>query len=582
MLPAMRLACLALGLLLGACGARSSLSKDDGDADGGVRPSDMRVDRDGFLPDLGPDLGPDMAVPEFEVVCPPPIEGRPGMRSTIVASVEGEFVPGELRWSFFSGPEPVTPMPELGNETNILPPVTGIYEMQLTATDAMGTSDSCIARVVATGSLPLLVCPDVETVPLGEPIELIASAFDEEGPVSLEWRLLPGPGMGTLEPSGPQSAIFTGFVAGEYSIEVIGTDTDGNTTRCMHVIRVIAPPIIDCPSEPFTGPTRQPLDIVLGVTDDTSVVGHDWQGLSWPPDDTGVEIVSTDGPSLTMIPNRRGEYRLRYTATDTDGLSSSCEVTVIGTPTPPTLTCPMEVLTRPLTPTAVEAMAVDDGTLSGWRWQLVGQPMGSAAGAPSPANRPATTFTPDIAGTYTLQVSVRDDDGNTASCTTNVLAVNDQGLRVEMFWDTDGTDMDTHLLSPRATEWTNGEDCHFRNCIGGGLSWGPGGADDDPRLDIDNTTGFGPENINIDEPENGTFRVGVHAWRGRGNVTVRIYCGGDRMNPELTLGPTRVTDGDLWKVADVLIDGLDCTITPLVDGAGRPLVINRPGQFDTR
>ncbi len=578
MLPAMRLACVVLGVLLGACGARSALVTGDGDEDGGVTPTDMLLPPDGFLPDLGPDMG----VPEFEAVCPMPIESRPGVRTSVSASVEGDFRPGELRWSFFSGPEPVTPMPATGTNTAILPPVTGIYELEFTATDAMGVSDSCIARVVATGSLPLLVCPDVETVPLGESIELLASAFDEEGPVRLEWRLLPGPGMGTLEPTGPQTALFTGFIAGEYRIEIIGTDTDGNTTSCMHVIRVIAPPEIVCPSTPFMGPTRQPLDISLMVTDDTRVVTHDWQGLSWPPDDTGVEIVTTSGPNLTMIPNKRGEYLLRYTATDTDGLSSSCDVRVIGTPTPPTLTCPMEVVTRPLTATPIEAMAIDDGTLSNWRWDLTGQPMGSAAAPPSPRNNPVTSFTPDIAGTYELTVRVRDDDGNTATCMTTVLAVNDQGLRVEMFWDTDRTDMDLHLLSPRATAWTNPEDCYYANCVGGGLNWGPGGADDDPRLDIDDTNGFGPENTNIDEPENGTFRVGVHAFRGRGNVTVRIYCGGDRMTPARTIGPVPVSDQNLWKVADVEIDGLDCTITELTNAAGQPLVLNNPGRFDSR
>ncbi len=258
-------------------------------------------------------------------------------------------------------------------------------------------------------------------------------------------------------------------------------------------------------------------------------------------------------------------------------------VTVIGVPTPPTLTCPMEVVTRPLTAATIEAMAEDDGLLSGWRWELVGQPAGSAAAPPSPSNRPTTRFTPDIAGMYTLRVSVRDDDGNTATCNTTVLAVSDEGLRVEMFWNTDGTDMDLHLLSPVATAWTNDDDCHFRNCQGGGLNWGRAAAsEDDPSLDIDDTNGFGPENINIDVPQDGTFRVGVHGWSGRGEVTVRIYCGGSRTEPELTLGPVRVNDGDLWKVADVNISGISCSIDELLDAAGQPLVINRPGQFDSR
>jgi hypothetical protein len=575
MLRGMRLACVALGLLVGACGARSSLvTGDENETDGGTPPTDMPL-ADGGSPDMGP-------VVDFEADCPPPVETRPGFRASVSAAVTGDFTPGELRWSFFAGPEPVSPMPATGTMTAILPPVTGIYELQFTATDASGVSDSCIARIVATGSLPLLVCPDVETVPVGDSIELLASAFDEEGPVALEWRLLDGPGMASLEPTGPETALFTGFIAGEYRIEVVGTDTDGNTTSCSHVIRVIAPPEIDCPGEPFRGPTRQELDIALTVRDDTRVVDHRWEPLTWPSDDTGIEIVREDGSNLTMVPRRRGEYTLRYTATDTDGLSSSCVVTAIGVPTPPTLTCPMEVITRPLTDTTIEAMAEDDGMLSNWQWDLVSQPMGSAAMQPSPRNAPSTVFRADIAGRYELSVRVRDDDGNEASCMTTVIAVVDEGLRVEMFWDSDGTDMDTHLLSPRATAWTGDEDCHFRNCIGGGLSWGPRGAEDDPRLDIDEQDGFGPENINIDEPENGTFRVGIHGWRGRGDVTVRIYCGGDRMDPEVTLGPTRVTDGDLWKVADVTIDGIDCSIDELTNAAGQPLVINRPGQFDSR
>jgi len=556
---------------VGACGARSVLSTDDDDVDGGT-PADLSV------PDLGPDMGP---MADFEAVCPRPVETRPGIRASVSAEVVGDFTPGSLSWSFFAGPEPVSPMPATGPTTEILPAVTGIYELQFTATDTSGVSDSCIARIVATGSLPLLVCPDADTVLVGESLELLASAFDEEGPVSLEWRI-DGPGDPTLEPAG-DIALFIGFEPGEYTITITGTDTDGNTTSCSQVIRVIAPPEIDCPAEPFRGPTRQPLDIALDVRDDTRVVTHRWEPLTWPDDDTGIEIVREDGPSLRMIPRKRGEYTLRYTATDSDGLSSSCVVTVVGVPTPPTLTCPMEVITRPLTPTTIEAMAEDDGALSGWRWELVGQPAGSDARPPRPANRPTTMFIPDIAGRYSLNVSVRDDDGNTATCITTVIAVADEGLRVEMFWNTDGTDMDLHLLNPVATAWTNDDDCHFRNCQGGGLNWGrPAAAEDDPSLDLDDTNGFGPENINIDVPEDGTFRVGVHGWSGRGQVTVRIYCGGSREDPELTLGPVQVNDGDLWKVADVTIDGIDCAIAELTDAAGRPLVINRPGQFDAR
>ena len=219
----------------------------------------------------------------------------------------------------------------------------------------------------------------------------------------------------------------------------------------------------------------------------------------------------------------------------------------------------------------VTATAVDDGTIVGWRWMLTGQPDGSAAGGPSPANTATTSFTPDIAGVYQLTVTATDDDGMTGMCTTQVNAGNVDGLRVEMFWDTDGTDMDTHLMDPTGTQWASHDDCYYGNCQSGStstLEWGAPGPDDNPRLDIDDTNGFGPENINITRPQPGTYRVAIHNYRGTGpnHITVSIYCGGSTTSPRQTFHATlrgrgSSTDNDFWRVADVEITPGACTIT---------------------
>ena len=99
--------------------------------------------------------------------------------------------------------------------------------------------------------------------------------------------------------------------------------------------------------------------------------------------------------------------------------------------------------------------------------------------------------------------------------------------------------MDLHLLrtADRAV-YTSNNDCYFANCkpsLNGTPSrqWGPGGPEDDPVLDVDDVNGFGPENINIDQPEDDqAYLVGVHYYRdapgGEGNqrstlATLRIY-----------------------------------------------------------
>lgn len=252
------------------------------------------------------------------------------------------------------------------------------------------------------------------------------------------------------------------------------------------------------------------------------------------------------------------------------------------------VTCSPEIFAAPLQTRTVTATATPSaGVITSTVWQLTARPIGSAANPTTPNTLVSNLFM-DLAGDYVMTFTAQDSAGASGSCSTVLHAIPTENLRIELSWDTDDADIDSHLLHPTATNWYSSLDCDYLNCKNAGnASFNPAvGAADNPRLDIDDVDGFGPENINIDFPEvnAGAYRFGAYNFSDHGDgpsdITVRIFCGGvvkaQLTHNDLVGSSVDAPPNQLWKVADITFTtGTTCNVVPLdqiitMGGSGAP------------
>ncbi len=432
---------------------------------------------------------------------------------------------------------------------------------------------------------PTAICEDERHTAPGREIVLYGEAEDDWGIWGWQWSVANKPAGATATLGQPDQPA-TSFVCdevGDYTVQLNVWDQGNLSDTCQTVVhsRVQVPTAI-CP-EDQDWPTRTPLPLHGDFQDDGYIVRWAWRVVSHNAD-TDPDLAPTDEQDTTFEALRVGEYVIRLTVEDDNGLTDECQFTITTTPTPPDAICPGDIQTAPLVPVQWTADAIDDGSITSVQWEMISQPTGSSAASPSPTDQLTTGFTPDIVGTYVMRLTVTDDQGNSDSCEFNVDAFG-EGLRVVAYWNppenpSDHSDVDLHLLHPNATAWAEGAgayDCYYANCqVPTVLEWDvPTYRPDNPRLDLDDTNGYGPENINIDEPVTGhTYTVGVHYYSNNGSsstaeVYVKIYCGEIDLTPVWETGPFTLhgdnspEDNDFWKVADVTWNGYTCTVSPI-------------------
>ena len=585
---------LAVALLSSACGSKTGLYGPDADAE--VEPYDY----------VEPPNHPPVAR-----CFDSELWSAPGKFTVVTARGTDEDGPTiTFLWSMTSAPAGSTStlVPLHTEHTTFTPDMLGDYRLHFTVTDDEGEADGCDCTVHSVSNPPTALCPpDVTDARVGVAVTLEGDGTDDGEIVGFLWTVRDQPegAHPTLVPPDAASTSFTADMEGDYEIRFEVIDELGYRGQCLVTVTAIGAPPLDCPEEAHTGPTRRPFAIPAIPVLNGDAVTWMWELRSYPPGSTGPAPTPPDAASPTITPDKPGRYVLHVTATNARGLSSECEVLFDATPSGPDAVCPTETCTVPLNEITLNGSGVDDGGIVGYLWELSSLPEGSSARPPSPTDRPATIFMPDIAGRFGITLTVTDDDGNRGQCTFEVVAVPSEGLRVEMYWNPpdrscgspgapspcDGTDVDLHLLHPTATSWFSNEDCYYGNCNASGgslLEWDVPGPQDNPRLDLDDVEGYGPENINIDEPVIGyEYLVGVHYYHnqdmwGAAQVYVRVYCASTssecESGPPVEFGPVAIHDNDgwpsedneFWRVAAVTWNGFTCSVRSLAAADGTP------------
>ena len=525
-------------------------------------------------PDAGIDV-PDAREDPPRVTCPASMNVLPRRLVSLHGMVRGP-ARFQASWQVLVSPpnSGVSRGPTTGTTFNFVADVAGTYSLRFEARDVLGASDACLVTVQARAVPPMVFCPRDTSVVTDRELVLTGTARDDDGGVRFRWTVVPA---ASLLPPDAATTRFRAARPGTYIVTFTATDIDGAEASCSTSVRVFAAPMAMCPPSGQKFVRMRPAAFTARA-DGTGGAAGRW-ALIKHPTGSQAQPQPPSGFFTEVTPDVLGEYLLEFVVRSPDGVDARCQTSFVAVGEAPALKCP-EIETTPLTDTEVMVGVSDNGSIVRWDWILAGQPSGSAARVMFPMGD-TFTFRPDLAGTYAFALTVTDDESLSTSCKFVVNAAAQEGLRVEMFWDTADTDIDLHLLSPTAKVWfdeTTHQDCFYANCTDSRPRWGTAGEEDDPHLDLDDTDGFGPENVNLDKPAPGIYRVGVHAFSGLDTTraTVRIYCGDSRLEPRTTLGPVALAQDQLWKVADVEIfaDGR-CLVRRVANPDGSAAVVTR-------
>ena len=320
----------------------------------------------------------------------------------------------------------------------------GDYVAQLTVSDGKASSTDTVLVSTQNGP-PTANAGANQTVHAGSVVQLDGSASSDpdNDPLGFTWSLLNLPAGSTATLSDPFAInpIFTADLPGLYISQLIVNDGHSDSAPAtVNTTATNAVPI--AVDDTATTPSNTAVLIsVLGNDTDADNDTLSVQSVTTPAYGTAVIL----GAQVRYTPTTgfSGEDEFNYTINDGLGGTALAKVTITVTFVDDLVpTAVLGVTPNPanagatVTLTGVDSTDVVPGTVVRYTFTLVSAPVGYvtsnglAVGVPVGQDTSSRTFVPNVAGSYVLQLIVRDSGGNDSTAASATLIVVSSDLAV--------------------------------------------------------------------------------------------------------------------------------------------------------
>jgi hypothetical protein len=353
--------------------------------------------------------------------------------NAVILSGSGTDADGTItayNWTKISGPAAGTITNPNTAATSVTGMVAGVYRFELRVTDNNGAVDTDTMQVtvnVAGNIAPTANAGADQSIILPTTTaNLLGSGIDPDGTITAyAWTKISGPAAGTITNLNTAATAVTGLVTGFYRFELRVTDNNGAVDTDTMQVTVnaaanIAPIANAGADQTITLPTNSVILSGNGTDPDGTITAYAWTKISGPAAGT----ITNPNVAATFVTGLvAGVYRFELRVTDNNGAvdTDTMQVTVnpaAGNIAPVANAGTDQTIILPVNTVILSGSGTDtDGTITTYAWTKISGPATGTITNPSSA---ATSITGLVAGVYTFELRVTDNNGATDTDTMQV------------------------------------------------------------------------------------------------------------------------------------------------------------------